>query len=122
MNRILTALSTLEGVAVRRAFSSEQFDITDKTPVITLGLKSANEEKTSVDEGNFILENSFYVGVFTHKSFGLGACEDLALSVLDKIKPITEKISISKAEYITPLKRFRCEIALTLPREYSHTI
>lgn len=117
MNRILTALSQIENTVVRRAFSSQDFSITDKTPILTVGVKNKKGEKTPIDEGSLVREADFYIGVFTHKDFGAAECEQKASEVVSVLKPLFTAFEVSRPVYVAALKRFRSEVSVTLPRE-----
>lgn len=117
MNRIFEFLSNIENVKVLRAFETNDFSLVDKTPIITVGFSKSIVSKTAINEGDCVLEPTLYLSVFTHKSFGLKECEDLSAQVIGALMPICQSAEFSSSEYVSSLRRFRCEITLKLKNE-----
>lgn len=117
MDTIFQFLSNIENVKVVRAFENTDFSLVDKTPIITVGFSKSTSSQTAINEGDGVLEPTLYLGVFTHKSFGLKECEDLSAQVISAIMPICESAEFSSSKYVSSLKRFRCEITLKLKNE-----
>lgn len=117
MDTIFQFLSNIENVKVVRAFDNNDFSLIDKTPIITVGFSKSKAYKTAIDEGESVIEPSLCLGVFTHKSFGQKECEDLCAQVISALMPICQSAEFSPCEYVSSLKRFRCEITLVFKSE-----
>ena len=115
-DKIISLLSQSD-IIVQKAFSLKPFSLINKTPVVTVAIKSENVVKEVFDEGErAVFEREAVIHVYTPKNLGVKFNKKTVQQVVRAVLPISSGIEVSKTDYNPTLRHFLTAITLTLPK------